>query len=94
MLSSVLPIIAVAILCVWAAHCSTAHESASEPTLAPEQPVNFLCLDTTTEVTPEFPLCPDKTMEVIPEFSVCPDLTMEVIAKVPVLPDVTAKVTP
>lgn len=33
-LSTVLPVMAMAILCVWATHCSLAHESTMEPTPA------------------------------------------------------------
>ncbi|ROL49038.1 hypothetical protein DPX16_16653 [Anabarilius grahami] len=53
-----------------------------------------VCLDTTTEVVPEFPVCLDTTMEVVSEFPVCLDMTAEVIPELSVCPDATAEVVP
>lgn len=107
-LTIALPVMAMAILCVWATHCSPAHESAAEPApahkfvpepasapeLSPVSVLNMNFLSATTEVIPEFPVCPDMTMEVVPELFACPDMTTKVTHELPVCLDATTEVIP
>lgn len=90
-LSIVLCVTVAAIVCVWVAYCSPAHESvpepalahesAPEPTLVPEVSVHH---DATTEVIPEFSLCLlFETTEVIFELPACLNMTAEVVSELP-----------
>lgn len=91
----VLPVTAIAILCVWAAYASVFPEAAAPDLVFPKPSAHAhelsVCCDT-TEVVPEFPVCPDATTEVVSEL--CPDTTMEVISELPVWPDTTLEVVP
>lgn len=70
----VLPVTVVAIVCVWATHCSPTHSEVE--VFAPK-----VCLNVAKEVIPESSLCLNVTKEVIPESSVCLNATKEVFPK-------------
>ncbi|KAL0159648.1 hypothetical protein M9458_043373 [Cirrhinus mrigala] len=89
--SAALPVIAVAILCVWAAHCSPTHESFSEPTPAHKSaPEPFPAYESAPKTTSVNGFAPEPTLA--PEFPVCSDTTTEVILELPVYPDTTTEV--
>lgn len=77
-----LPVTAVPIMCVWAAHCSLAHIEVEE----------FIskfsaCPNATTEIVPG--VCPDVTkVKVIPKFPVGHEATKKIVPEFPVSLDV------
>lgn len=76
------PVTVVAIMCVWATHCSPSPIEVKG--FVPELPV---WPDTTKKIISEFSVCLDVTLEVIPEVSVYPHMAMEAIPKFPVCPN-------
>lgn len=83
------PVMTLAIMCVWATHCSTTCIEVEVFI-----PVIQICPETTREVVPKFAVCPDTTMKDVSQSSVCLDTTKRVVPKLSVCPNMTRKVFP
>lgn len=106
--STVLPVTAMAILCVWVSYASSVSPEAAAPDLVlPEavtsayelsalSPICELpaCPVTSTVVACELPVCLEMTTEVVPKLPVCQDMTTVVIPKLFVCPFMTTEVIP
>ncbi len=87
-LSSVIPVMAVAILCVWATYCSVTqvHESAPEASLVNESAAEPPEVAASAAEPPvvaasahELSACPVTAIEAVHELTVCPATAMEVV---------------
>lgn len=66
------PVKTLAIMCVWATHCSTT--SIEVEVFIPEIQI---CPETTREGVPKFAVCPDTTIKDVSQSSVCLDTTTD-----------------